>query len=332
MIAWYEANAMLKRLSTCAGALLALALAAPAPAAPAATELVQVSSGADTAFVATVRIGPLDALRFLVDTAATRTAITPRVRNLLGLHSTDAKTEVVTGAGGLIGTQSFILPSVAVGEAVEQDVHVIVLDLPHDRSWIGMPLDGILGMDFLRNYDVHFKVDAGSMELSRVSWRTGKPTELRDASRTAFDMGSPGLVVTSVKVNGQPVAGILDTGASRSVLNRSAAALAGIPAGGGEPVDTIGADGKPVRIELRKVDRLEVAGIAYQDVIVSVGDLPIFEQFDLDSVPAMILGAGCVKDREILISNSAHMLFIADKAGVPQGQIVVKPAPQQAAG
>ncbi|HEY3414835.1 MAG TPA: aspartyl protease family protein [Armatimonadota bacterium] len=295
------------------GCLGALSVAPPrVDAGPLiAVPLTQVAGDRDAAFLVDVRVGPLRNLHFLVDTAATRSAITPAVRNALGLKSIEAASEVVTGAGGNITAQRFILPALAVGDAVQYDLRVLVLDLGSEDNWMSTKLDGILGLDFLRNYDVRFNASAGTLELSSLSGRPALPPDVQKYARIPFRLASVGFMIVPILVNDRLLVGVLDTGASRSVLNKRGAASAGISPAEGEAIVTTGADRTQVRITQHAAQKMEIGRIPYRDETVSVGDLIVFEQYGLESLPSAIIGGNMLKDRDVYIFYSTNEVFLS---------------------
>lgn len=278
----------------------------------ATTRLRQVTADPDTAFIVSVSVGELHNLNFLVDTAATRSVIAPWVRLALGLRSLEARDEEVTAAGGAFGVPGYILPPLRIGDAVQHELRVVVLDVGHNKSWIGESIDGILGTDFLRNYDIWLNGGEEKIEFNSLSYRPKLPAVSDSGfSRVSFQTIGAGFMVVPVSVNGHEILGVLDTGASRSVLNGLAAKLAGLLPAAGTPMDITGADGKPIHIVSQSLAAMTLGGVAYGKETVSVGDLPVFRQFRLDDVPAMILGASVVKDRLTLISHSTNSLYLS---------------------
>lgn len=302
-------------LSIAVVALLALLLSPSVGATPLATvPLTQIAAERDAAFLVNVKVGSLRNLRFLVDTAATRSAITPAVRNALGLKSIEAASELVTGAGGVISAQRFILPSVGIGDAVQYDLRVLVLDLGSADNWMGTKLDGILGVDFLRNYDVHFDVAAGTMELSALSDHPAVPADDGKYARIPFRMASIGFMIVPILVNDRLLVGVLDTGSSRSVVNTRGAISAGMSPTDGEAIITTGADQTQVHITRQAAKKMEIGGVIYRDETVSVGDLVVFEQYGLESLPSAIIGGNAMKDRDVFICYSTSEIYLSREA------------------
>ncbi|HEY3265609.1 MAG TPA: retroviral-like aspartic protease family protein [Armatimonadota bacterium] len=308
----------MSRTGTLLGTLFAaLTLLSARPAlcarAPLASErLIQISTDRDTAYIVPVTIGPLKNLLFLVDTAATRTVITPAVRNAAALKSNEATMEEVAGAGGGISAECFVLPSLAIQGAVQRDLHVVVLQIDSAKTWIGRSLDGILGADYLRNYDVRLDGKSHTLELTEISAHAAVPERANAGyyNRVPFELVGGGFMVLPVSLNGREVMAVLDTGSSRTVLNSRAADLAGLAREAPEAVLTAGVDNVEIRLGRQRLKRMEFAGMTADNEMVSVGNLPIFRQFGLQDRPAAILGARALQNREALISYSAHLLFV----------------------
>lgn len=324
-----NARSVLKSAGMCL-LLFSARVGASAATPLASTRLQQITAFPDTAFVVSVSIGELRDLRFLVDTAATRSVIAPWVRLALGLRSLEARDEEVTAAGGALGVPGYILPPLRIGNAVQHELRVVVLDVGNNKSWIGEKLDGILGTDFLRNYDIWINAGEGKIDFNAVSYRARVPASSDAAyARVSFQTVGAGFMVVPITVNGREIQAVLDTGASRSVLNRRAAELAGLLPAAGTPMDITGADGKLIHIVCQTLKLMNLGGVEYQNETVSVGDLPVFRQFELDDVPAMILGANAVRDRLTLISHSTSTLYISR---IANGRTVAAPTSAEALG
>lgn len=96
--------------------------------------------------------GPFD---FLVDTGATKTVVTKQMGQTLGLHEISIGEK--KALSGLFADTTMILSkvkSVQVGEAKSTDVEVGVQDLQLLCDGVGVPLDGVLGYTFMKDYRV----------------------------------------------------------------------------------------------------------------------------------------------------------------------------------
>lgn len=110
-------------------------------------------------WVAHVTINGAHTARFLVDTGASVTLVSPRFAKAIGLTSLPgtAATPLQTVAGPTTGA-SAVLASVRLGTAEARDVPTVI----HDP---GLDLDGILGNSFLGRFVVTFDADRRLLHL-----------------------------------------------------------------------------------------------------------------------------------------------------------------------
>ena len=104
---------------------------------------------------------------FLVDTGATKTVVAKRVGQELGLHAMNQERKALSGFfAGATMTLSKV-ESIRVGKAKSADVEVGVQDLQRLSSGIGMPLDGVLGYTFMKDYRVTINYPEQALSFER---------------------------------------------------------------------------------------------------------------------------------------------------------------------
>jgi predicted aspartyl protease len=96
--------------------------------------------------------GPFD---FLVDTGATKTTVTSQIGQSFDLYETSHGRRKAL-SGSFAGTTIILskVKSIQVGTAKSTDVEVGVQDLQSLCDGIGIPLDGVLGYTFMKDYRV----------------------------------------------------------------------------------------------------------------------------------------------------------------------------------
>ncbi|MDT7041067.1 retroviral-like aspartic protease family protein [Candidatus Nitronereus thalassa] len=105
--------------------------------------------------------GSVDA-HLIVDTGATMTVLSYDIGIELGLLSgSDVSLNTVNTAGGSVQVSMSNLESLQVGAAHASNVAVAIHDLPDGISGIS----GLLGMSFLRNFEVTLDADQGFLRL-----------------------------------------------------------------------------------------------------------------------------------------------------------------------
>ena len=105
-----------------------------------------------------------ESLRMVLDTGATYTIIPWNVAFSLGYDPAVSKRRVKLIMGGSVEYAPIITVTAftALGESIAH-FDVICHDLPEDAK-----VDGLVGMNFLRNFDLSVKFSEGIIELKRV--------------------------------------------------------------------------------------------------------------------------------------------------------------------
>ncbi|MEM6641292.1 MAG: retropepsin-like aspartic protease [Pseudomonadota bacterium] len=137
-----------------------LALARQRQSAPTNTVTVKLAGGQNALYAPVVLNGGAAPFRFLVDTGASYTAI--NTRTLLALGYSDVFNQggpfiELETANGRVFAAQLTLPSMSVGGARINSVPVVVLE---DMG----RLDGLLGLSFLKHFDV--QIDSTRRELT----------------------------------------------------------------------------------------------------------------------------------------------------------------------
>ena len=97
-----------------------------------------------------------------LDTGATTTSIPIYVVSALGYDVSNPKSivEVITGSGVEEAPVIEIKGLTAMGQTLE-NIEVMCRDLPLEA-----PVEGVLGLNFLMNFDVHISFSKGTIELT----------------------------------------------------------------------------------------------------------------------------------------------------------------------
>ena len=290
---------------TCAAALAA-AGSAPAPAGTAPLTITGTGFA-----VAPVSLNGAEPVPLVVDTAASSSALFPRLVERLGLKKEDAQGVAVQGASGLQRVDLHRVGPVSVGGRSVEGLAAVVLNAPHLSEVDGGVLHGILGADFLSSFDVEMDFAAGALRLE-------PPARNAPADGADYEALFGRFVVVEAKVNGTPVTAVVDTGARRTLLNWPAARALGLT----EQSPELKAD-EPVRGATTHATpawswtagRLEGAGASWSEPPLGVSDLPVFRALGLHEKPAMILGANLLRDRLLRIDYDERRVLIGPASG-----------------
>jgi len=311
--------------------------------------------------------GPYD---FMVDSGLTTELITPHLQSILNAKSSGI-TKQGLSAGDAGSLQSLVeLTNVelccgkfASGEALfplQGPLHAIVTDFPQEHLDPSHdPVEGMLGMEVLERFDVDLDFPAGRLRL----W---KPGTVRTEAKRAGMTNIEAVVVNETRLLGfrvvsanapkgnsgedvlaQPFLGVVDCGASFSVVNWRAASLLGLPPQSDSVykkmpmVQGIGVDGRPQLLPTTNIG-VSFCGNAIQNkdgksnmsfeaptsdwtpwnaVPMAIGDLPVFSQLLGDGRsaykgPAGIIGLDILSQRRVILETGAgrkRRIYVGNK-------------------
>jgi hypothetical protein len=107
---------------------------------------------------------------FALDTGASRSFLSPELARRLGVATVEER--AATGAGGAVRVSAGRLTSLAVGGASVRDHAIAVGDfLPAIGTAAGAELDGIIGYNFLREFQVTIDYPRARLELLPAAGR-----------------------------------------------------------------------------------------------------------------------------------------------------------------
>jgi len=105
---------------------------------------------------------------FLVDTGATKTVVTKQIGQIFGLHGISCGGKKALSGSFAGATMSLSkVKSVQVGKAKSTDVEVGVQDLQSLCDGVGVPLDGVLGYTFMKDYRVTINYPKQEMSFEK---------------------------------------------------------------------------------------------------------------------------------------------------------------------
>lgn len=269
--------------------LLAAALACAAPAFAEPIRLLPTGHMA-----ATVRVNGEGPFEFIIDTAASVSAVFPNLRERLALAG--GGTRAVSGASGTQAFSVFRLERIEIDGRSARDVTALGLDgIPEDRISAG-----IVGADLLSRFIAEFDLPGGQLRLHDPG------TALAGIWREVpFRLNGARFAVLDGQLDGRPVTMILDTGARRTIVNWQTAEAAGIARDApdlvsDEPVR--GATNHRTAAVKRDFASLAAGPLRLSAESITIADLPVFAQLGLTGRPAMILG----------IDRLRHLRFAVD--------------------
>lgn len=172
------------------------AVRAGQPSGPAASPDMELSFRNEHGYLIVVEggIGNLDKLTFILDTGVTRSVISKRIADKLGLQR---RPRLVLNFNQNVAVDEAVIPYLAFGPIQKTNVtaHVGRLDRYSDFA---RDVDAIIGMDFLNQTNFSIDFAAKKILFHPVDTHTGNP--------------DTNCLVVKVEVQGNPVTLILDTG------------------------------------------------------------------------------------------------------------------------
>lgn len=286
--------------------------------------------------------GPFD---FMVDTGLTTEFITPHLRQVLDIHKNAASSKIrgLAAGGSTIANDLVELDDAALccGKIDGSDelplpkLHAIITNFPQEHiDPAHDPVEGMLGMEMLSQYDVDFDFPAGRIRF----WKPGTAVQATTGlvAIPAVVINETGLIGIRLATPGttQPVLAFLDCGSTFSLVNWQAAKILGFPEKEDPVYKTsstimaIGIDGRPFRLPTAKkvltftgdtmMDPSTGKPIGFQPptsnwkpwsaVEVAVGDLPVFSSALGDGVrpftgPAALIGLDILAQRRVIFET-----------------------------
>jgi predicted aspartyl protease len=255
--------------------------------------------------IVTVRINSGTA-NFLFDTGAERSIISAAAAKRLGVDAHYEYARRMRSLGGAVSGGDARLRSFDPGGMALSDLRILVgpVSLP---SVQGRPIDGLLGADFLGDYEVDLDLAHRRITLfapppcpiTAPAWNT--PFATIAANRSLHER-----LFFPVRLDGHPIAALIDTGAQLTTLDAESAAAIGVTAGllARDPVATLrGAAAEAVASRAHRFAELQIDGEALRDQTIMVTRLGL-QDADL------VLGADFLHWQRVWLSYTWHRVFL----------------------
>ena len=236
--------------------------------------------------VAPVMIDGKGPFRFIIDTGASSSTISPQLALTLGLDPAAQSAMVVNGITGTTEVPSVPIDRLEAGDLVIQATRFPIIWAP-----LMAGADGILGVAGLKQETLFVDFRRNRVVISR---------SMRDADRVGFDkvpakVLGDGLMAVDGRIGGISVRAIIDTGSERSLGNPAlqAALFAkhGKEEGASAPVtDVYGATADIASGQVQMVPTISLGRVNLAHVTVVFGDFHIFNVWNLQEQPAVIIG------------------------------------------
>lgn len=227
---------------------------------------------------------------FVVDTGADRSALSIPLAARLGLER--GRDVMLHGVGGSALTSTAKVPLMVAGDARITDAELPVL--PPER----LGVDGLLGVDMLDRRNVIMDFRRKRLEVRRSSSMGEAFSGAREVSVVA-DSRFGRLAIANARVSGVRCVAFIDSGSGASMGNMALAdAIKLRVRRRPEPsmaIRLIGAAGEATVGELRIVRSIELGALRMTNLPLVMADLHIFDVWNLNSRPAVLLGVDVLK-------------------------------------
>jgi predicted aspartyl protease len=247
----------------------------------------------------------------LIDTGASRTGLSPKFAESLGLPQDQHKLIHVAGIGGRSSAQHpFLVGSIRLGsqELENYDVMATSVVRPEFEADPASPV-GLLGTDLLSKYDVEFDFPNQKMTLYTMShcdehfapkwsgaFQSFRPVRTPQSS-----------FIIPVELNGHPVRALIDTGSNTSSMTREAALVtAGVDGTvlDQEPAsNSVGSNGVAIAGHHHRFDTMRIGTATFKNVHVTVQNSILHGE-------DMLLGMDFLRWRKVWISYKTNQVFI----------------------
>jgi len=251
--------------------------------------------------IATVRLPDGRTGAFIVDIGAGTTVVSrsflpegTKIKKQGMVQYSSAGREVLKyapgGATGQVQTVlgQAVLPEMQIGQIRVEQMPVDVLSQMPD--FFGRPIDGIIGLDLLRQSSVlSFVFDPGPKPKARMHLARHRSTNDQQAIELPFTFVNSHLVVNG-QISNHRVYFTLDTGSPDSMLAVSAARRVGLQFDETSRKDGRGLDGGSAAVYKGRSTALLLGGRSIPDTTFHVGALPIFDRMTVHDQNVGLLG------------------------------------------
>lgn len=250
---------------------------------------------------------------FLIDTASSRTVIFEHVRIRLGLARSQPGQLLVYGINDV--AEAMPVKPAELRVAGETIRGLTLAALPN--GWSDGP-DGVLGVDVLARYFV--VLDRANLLLRLLPPGEAGAHDFRSWSRAEllqrpFKKFAIEFWYLRTRFNGQSLTALFDMGAAITIMNWRAAERLGVHkarfAHYGPPAeilqDILGKNAPALRMDDLSI---AISSKEWRKQTVIIADAPVFDYFDLEEAPAVIVGPGLLRDTSLAIDFADKRLYI----------------------
>jgi hypothetical protein len=249
--------------------------------------------------------------RFALDTGSSISIVFDELRNELELKLIPEQRVMIHG---VVASGRFPLVGVSrlqVGQATWANPRFA--SLPGETE-AGSTIDGILGIDFLRQYAVGFSTEDRIVRLydpDVVSNRSYRGWATVPLERATIGESGAALYFFDVEIHGQKITALFDLGAGLNMINWPGARTLNLaPAHRSSDHLVSGVlESAPVMAQTNAKE-LKTANIRWRNEVLLIADFEIFATLQQSDSPFVILGAALFNQRDFVIDFVRNRLLV----------------------
>jgi predicted aspartyl protease len=257
----------------------------------------------------------------MLDTGAMRSLILRTSAMRLDLPRHWYAGEWALGVGGTTQVEHAHVDEFRIGEASRKDWDLTVAG-EHSQEGV----DVLLGDDFFQAFDIEFDLAHNAVRLFQPTKDCDRvPLAYWTTTNAASEVwiepvnGDRPRIMVPVQINGRPVRAMLDSGAALSVLNKPAAASAGVT----PETPGVTSAGKSRGLGANTIDTwigpfqsFVVGDEIVRDTTIRFADMWAGLRFEVQQQqPMMLLGADFLRAHRVLVAHSQRKLYFTYVGG-----------------
>ena len=271
----------------------------PDPAAEAGAFEITIDPDRYERMTVPVTIGGSGPYRFLIDTGAQATVVTPKILTDLEMEPSGRATLVAMGSRRVVETVE--LDGLEFADRTLNNLTAPLLQTHHVGA------DGILGLDTLQDMRVLIDFREDRMLVTGAG-EDGGTKGYEIVVRARRKLGQ--MIITNARIDGVRTAIIIDTGAQTSHGNSELKRR--LRKRQRETLLTKDVNGVIYESSMAFAGKLEMAGLTMSQIPIGFSDSPVFAQLGLEDRPALILGMQNLRSFERVAIDFASRRILFD--------------------
>jgi predicted aspartyl protease len=259
--------------------------------------------------LAPVMVNGRGPFRFVLDTGANYSTVSPLLLNALGLQVAPDQSRLVHGVTGTAYVPTVLIDKLEAGSVTVENAYMPIVE-----SSINLQAHGILGVAGLQEARVYVDFRRDSVVITRARLRREDRGSyfVLDASRV-----EGGLLAVNATIRGVRAKAIIDTGAQGTLGNlalRNALRAKHRRHPEARLTDVFGATDAVAQGESELTSTLNIGDITISHVDVTYGDFHIFDAWNLKDRPAMLIGMDVLGVADALIIDFRSRQVLVKRA------------------